>query len=278
MPNYYAHYIFGQKVFAVLPPLLRGTLERELSAFEVGLYGPDPLFFASPVTDPGPRNLAINMHGESLLPVAKRLMGAVRDDLPFARGYAAGFLCHFALDSRCHYYIEEQQALSGLSHTAMEMELDRALILADGMDPLHETPLEAPELPAGFLDAASVVYPGVSRQQFVRGYWNFRQLCRMKTLLSGTPAYRATDWVGSRYPLLAIMKGSILPPEPDPLYAQSTADMKSLLEGEVAPTAQAVSRFFAAAARNGQLDGWFDRPFSGQWIAEQAMSVQAGGR
>lgn len=41
--------------------------------------------------------------------------------------YLLGFLCHFVLDSTCHGYIEKKIHVSGLSHTEIEVEFDRAL-------------------------------------------------------------------------------------------------------------------------------------------------------
>ena len=45
MPNYYAHLEFGRHVLESLPLPLRRSIEREKTAFLLGLLGPDPLFF-----------------------------------------------------------------------------------------------------------------------------------------------------------------------------------------------------------------------------------------
>lgn len=269
MPNYYAHLVFGREVLARLPETLKSQLEAERDAFEVGLYGPDPLFFYHPMTRNFARTCGIAMHKQPVRPVARRLRRAVEDDLPFARGYAAGFLCHFALDSRCHYYVEERVARWGLSHAGMEVELDRALMVADGIDPLHETPMPQPRLPGAFFETVTAAaYPGVRPVQFEKGLRLFSRVSRLQTRAAGTRVHRFANWAGNRTAKFSKVRGTVLSPAPDPAYRQTTADLLSLLRGEVAPTAEELARFFAAVARGGELDGWYDRPFGGQWMAD----------
>lgn len=279
MPNYYAHQVFGRQVLSCMAPFRDGLGSEEsgeYAAFQVGLYGPDPLFFYHPMTRNSPRMLGISMHKRSVRPVAERLLQAVRDGLPYANSYAAGFLCHFALDSRCHYYIEECQARLGLSHAGMETELDRALMLADGFDPLHDTPFPALTLPSAFYETATTAaFPGVRPGQFLKGLHLFRRMCRLQTYLGGTQIYRAADWVGQHSSTLAIVGGAVLSPLPDPAYQKPTAVLMRILAQEARPTAAALTRFFRAADQKTVLDSWYDRPFSGQWRAEQKISVRA---
>ena len=48
--------------------------------------------------------------------------------------YLLGFLCHFALDSECHSYIEYEIGRSGHRHVAIETALDGALMEKDGVE------------------------------------------------------------------------------------------------------------------------------------------------
>lgn len=276
MPCYYAHRVFGRAVLALLPDPLRGRLEDEGGAYEVGLYGPDPLFFYHFLTKNRPRMTGLLMHKQPVRPVAERLRRAVEEDLPLAHGYAAGFLCHFALDSRCHFYIEEQTALRGLSHAGMESELDRALMLRDGLDPLRDTPLPDPALPADFYrTVCQAAYPGVQPHQFEVAFRNFRRVSRLQTKLAGTGASRLTYWAGDRVPALASLRGSVLTRLPDPAYEGTTRDLLALLEGEAAPAARAIAAFFAPAG--GALGDWYDRPFSGQWERDRRTPEESAG-
>ena len=51
--------------------------------------------------------------------------------------YVYGFICHFTLDETCHGYIDEKIAASGISHTEIEVEFDRMLMVKDGYDPIR---------------------------------------------------------------------------------------------------------------------------------------------
>lgn len=62
MPNYYAHLQFGVRVLRSLPEPLARLLKGERTAFDIGCYGPDPLFFYRPVKDNPVRRLGLGMH------------------------------------------------------------------------------------------------------------------------------------------------------------------------------------------------------------------------
>ena len=48
MPSTYAHYRFGQDVLNALPEKTRNTLLQEEDLFNIGLHGPDLLFYYKP--------------------------------------------------------------------------------------------------------------------------------------------------------------------------------------------------------------------------------------
>ena len=48
MPSTYAHYRFGQDVLKALPAKYRDTLLQEEDLFNIGLHGPDLLFYYKP--------------------------------------------------------------------------------------------------------------------------------------------------------------------------------------------------------------------------------------
>lgn len=122
MPNYYVHELFGNRVATKLPQPLRQAIEREPGAFRVGLFGPDPLIFSV-----------------GCLGIAQALHEGWRDQLdclqylltrpnPGEAAFAAGWLCHMALDDACHPYIHQMERERGLSHMLMEISLDVCLL------------------------------------------------------------------------------------------------------------------------------------------------------
>lgn len=151
MPNYYAHLTFGQRVLADLPAGLSELIEQEREAFDLGCLGPDPLFFYQPIRPNAVRREGIKMHRRSALPAVERLRQAIEDGVPMSTGYGAGFLCHLALDSACHGYVDDRAADGPISHMAIEGEYDRMLMERDASMPPSSPhcPAPRPTAPSG---------------------------------------------------------------------------------------------------------------------------------
>lgn len=49
MPTTYAHYRFGTEVLEKLPQSLQETIQRDRELYDIGLHGPDILFFYKPL-------------------------------------------------------------------------------------------------------------------------------------------------------------------------------------------------------------------------------------
>ncbi len=270
MPNYYAHLVFGRRVLSRLPALLRSGLSREEDAFLAGCLGPDPLFFYRPLFPNLPRQTGIDLHHHSFRAPAQGLLAAVEEGAPFAGSYAAGFLCHFALDSACHPLVTAQ-AVHGLAHSAVESELDRVLMLSEGVDPLRRTPLPPFRLPDDFFaTVTAAVCPAITPEQFRQALSSFRRVCRLQTRGAGTWIQRAADGLG-RLPQLSALRGAVLTPRPDPACAPAAALLLQMLETSVVPTVRAVTEFFSAAGADGTLDDWYDRDFYGGRVPAPVM-------
>lgn len=269
MPNYYAHLQFGAQVLATLPNALGQALENERPAFDTGCYGPDPLFFYHPVQDNPIRQTGLKLHKEPVRPMAERLMRAVAGNFPYARGYAAGFLCHFALDAACHGYIEERAAAGPATHSGMEAEFDRLLMERAGVNPLRQTPMPRYDLPSTLLETIASVYPGVRADQFQSGLKAFQRITRCQTLAGGAKLKRAVDAASRRTPRAPDFHGVVLDRVPTAECAVSNTILDRLFSGAVPVAAAEITGFFQAAFQGGALSSWFDRDFSGRTHAMQ---------
>ena len=259
MPNYYAHLEFGRHVLEALPLPLRRSIAREKDAFLLGLFGPDPLFFC-PVPPGRPRRLGMEMHRQALRPVAERLRQAIQENQPQARGYAAGFLCHFVLDSACHGAVDAWSAQGPHTHAAIEAEMDRALMLQMGLDPMRDTPIP-PQLPVEVLHKIiPAVYPKVALWQYRWGYGCFCRVSRLLTLANGTRWRRIVDWAARTFPGCAPIRGMVLTRVPDAESVERSRILLEALFAAVPAATVALERFFSAA----QLDSWYDQDFHGQ--------------
>ena len=139
MPSTYAHYRIGQEVRNSLGESERKVVEEYPELFLIGLHGPDILFYFNPLFNNQVNQIGYSMHGRSGKEFFKNAAEVIKQH-PRNNAYLSyvyGFICHFALDETCHGYIDEKIAASGISHTEIEVEFDRMLMIKDGYDPIR---------------------------------------------------------------------------------------------------------------------------------------------
>lgn len=139
MPTTYTHYRFGQEVFAALPEKQQEIIFSHIDLFNIGLHGPDILFYYYPFYW---KNKVVTrgnqMHKESGLQAAQMMAEVLKKHGSEAHlAYVYGFLCHFALDRSCHGYVNAYKKEAGISHGEIEKEFDRRLLVHDGSNPLR---------------------------------------------------------------------------------------------------------------------------------------------
>ncbi len=258
MPDYYAHLKFGAEVLAALPEGLRLRLEGEKDAYTLGQYGPDPLYFYRLVRGRTVRALGRTVHRRPVRPVMERLRRAVEEGRAFSAGYAAGFLCHFALDSRCHPYIRQWEDGSKIAHAGLEAEFDRFLMVRDGVDLRRETPLPNPRMPDAFYELLErYVYPGVKGWQYREGMDSYRKASSWHTRAAGSRAAgRCLDAAARVSRRGGLFRDMALKREAA-AYARCDEELLALLQKEVPVAAEKLTAFFEGRP----LDEWFDRSF-----------------
>lgn len=253
MPNYYAHLSLGAQVLSQLPQELSLLLNRERSAFDLGCLGPDPLFFYRPTLPNPVRREGVAMHARSALPVFGRLREAVEEDAPMSAGYAAGFLCHLALDSACHGWIDRRAAEGTVTHLAMEAEFDRLLMERDDLVSLGRSYL--PPMPSGEVFAAAArAYQHTSPKQLEEGYRSMRRDTALFARLSGHRLSRPANRAVGALPGLKALRGIFLTADSHDAYAESNEYLTRQLAATVEAAAKQTQRFFQAAESGAPLD------------------------
>lgn len=138
MPSTYAHYRMGQEVADRVPEQTKRIINQNKQLFQIGLHGPDILFYYHPLVANKINAIGYGMHerpGREFFESAARVILENQEDSGYL-AYIYGFICHFALDVTCHGYIDEKIAESGISHAEIEVEFDRSLMIEDGFDPV----------------------------------------------------------------------------------------------------------------------------------------------
>lgn len=140
MPTTYAHLRFGQEVFRLLPSTLQEEIAQYLRLYQTGQHGPDILFYYRPYHKNALSSYGSELHNETGKQVFQRFRQYLKREKiePTAlKVYIFGFLCHYALDKYCHPYVYHIQDVTNLSHSEIEAEFDRMLLIKDGFDPLR---------------------------------------------------------------------------------------------------------------------------------------------
>ena len=140
MPTTYAHYTFGRNVLKELNEELRESINDNIELYNIGLHGPDILFYYKPLRSNKINKLGNEIHkinANIFFEKAKKTILSC-GDLNKAFAYIAGFICHYMLDSQCHPYIRLKE--NEISHNEIETEFDRAIMLKDNLNPITFKP------------------------------------------------------------------------------------------------------------------------------------------
>ena len=138
MPSTYAHRCFGADVLTQLPEALQKKIEPYRALYDIGLHGPDLLFYYKALQSNPVNRLGNAMHEQPGTVFFERARGVIRNakNRDAALVYALGYICHFALDHSCHPYIEKKIKEIGVTHAEIEVEFDRMLLAKRGHNPL----------------------------------------------------------------------------------------------------------------------------------------------
>lgn len=138
MPAGYAHYIFGEKVLASLDCQYQELIQRHLDLYHIGIHGPDILFYYKTLKTNEVKKRGFDLHRQiayDFFHNAKEIVAKNKDEAAIA--YIYGFITHFVLDHVCHHYIGTMEKELNMTHSEIESELDRKLLVDRHLDPLR---------------------------------------------------------------------------------------------------------------------------------------------
>ena len=178
-----------------------------------------------------------------------------------AKSYAAGFLCHYALDGVCHGYIHSKGA-PRLAHLAMEAELDRRLIEERGWKVRGRVYLPAIRTREVF-EAAAAACEYSTPDHLRKAYHAMRRDSWLFSLTCGRRRGDWMNWLFRHVPPCRPLEGIVLGRSPAPGSEESSRQMLRRLNGVVPVTARQLALFLELAASGGELPPWFARNFNG---------------
>ncbi len=255
MPSTYAHFRAGQRLRARLTGTPKAAVEAHPELYNIGLHGPDILFYYEPYHKNRVSAVGYRQHEKSGASFFSFAAKAIRSGAGRAQdlAYLYGVLCHFALDVRCHGLIGEKMVQSGLSHAEVEVELDRALLTRDGFAPAsahlvgHIVPTHR--------NAAVIekFYPGVSAaevEKALRGFVFYSELLRAPSPLKRQVLFAALRLAGCYQDI----HGMVVRTAADPRCADSTAKLLTLYEQGETLALRLIGEYEAYLAGKAPLD------------------------
>jgi len=143
MPTTRAHFRHGEEVRKLVNPRAGEIISKYPELFHFGVHGPDLLFYYDALKKNKVNRMGNTLHElpgkhffEHAVKVLKELEEEGSRDYYPSLAYVYGVLCHFSLDVACHGYVQEKMDASGVSHVEIEAELDRELLVREGLDPV----------------------------------------------------------------------------------------------------------------------------------------------
>ena len=265
MPSTYAHYRMGQEVLEQVSDPARSIIMKHKQLYDIGLHGPDILFYYHPLRTNPVNAIGYGLHERS----GKYFFGKAAEiiekasDKEAALAYIYGFICHFALDSTCHGYIDEKIAQSGVSHTEIEVEFDRSLMIEDGKDPVRQ-------------DLTKHIVPSMENASVIAPFFQGAEPKRVKKALKGMIQNNHLLLAPSRlkraliYAILRLsgnykeMHGLLVNFEANPACEDSTAKLHQLYAVAKSRAVMLIDAYGKYMAKEEALNALYNYTFSGK--------------
>lgn len=265
MPSTYAHYRLGRQVLLGLNDPEKETIFAKPDLYWIGLHGPDILFYYKALSPNPVSAVGYNLHeasGASFFAHARTVIENCKDKTA-ALSYIYGVLNHFALDVSCHAYVDEKIASGTATHTEIEVDFDRALMIRDRLNPVSHVLTGHIHPTAENAAVIAPFYPGVSAEQVQKALKSM--IFQNKMLLARTPIKRQL--------IFAVMKltgnykelhGLVIRPKGNPACKDSNQCLMSLYDEAVGRAWEFIENFDGYLEHKCPLNPIFSYTFGGK--------------
>ena len=261
MPTTYAHDLFGKMVYHRLDPEIQEKIKKYQTTYQIGLHGPDILFYVRPFHKNRFNQMAHRLHREEAAGFFERgreLYQKTGNEEILV--YLLGFICHFMLDSTCHPYISEYMKKTGARHDEIETEFDRALMVRTGKDPFHYQPGSVIRIEKNSVDAISEVMEGMSHKDIVRALMGTKFYTRLP--ICNSEKKRKVKLAVARILFMyRLADGRIIRGEPKDICLESTQHLTQLFLQTVPEAATMINEYYKQRNGSDRLNVRFDRNY-----------------
>ena len=261
MPTTYAHDLFGKMVYHRLDPEIQEKIKKYQTTYQIGLHGPDILFYVRPFHKNRFNQMAHRLHREEAAGFFERgreLYQKTGNEEILV--YLLGFICHFMLDSTCHPYISEYMKKTGARHDEIETEFDRALMVRTGKDPFHYQPGSVIRIEKNSVDAISEVMEGMSHKDIVRALMGSKFYTRLP--ICDSEKKRKIKLAVARILFMyRLADGRIIRGEPKDICLESTQHLTQLFLQTVPEAAAMINEYYKQKNGSDRLNVRFERNY-----------------
>lgn len=261
MPTTYAHDLFGKMVYHRLDPEIQEKIKKYQTTYQIGLHGPDILFYVRPFHKNRFNQMAHRLHREEAAGFFERgreLYQKTGNEEILV--YLLGFICHFMLDSTCHPYISEYMKKTGARHDEIETEFDRALMIRTGKDPFHYQPGSVIRIEKNSVDAISEVMEGMSHKDIVRALMGTKFYTRLP--ICDSEKKRKVKLAVARILFMyRLADGRIIRGEPKDICLESTQHLTQLFLQAVPEAAAMINEYYKQKNGSDRLNVRFERNY-----------------
>ncbi len=263
MPTTYSHFRLGQEVLGKL-----GETERELilsakGLYDIGLHGPDLLFYYDALKKNPVNSWGSELHrrpGSYFFTEAAKVLRGI-GGTPEHTAYVYGFICHFAMDVVCHGYVDEKIDASGVSHSAIEADMDRALMEKDGLDPLRHKVTGHLKPSYANANVIRAFYPQFHTQHILKALKDmvfFLDLLVVPSKIGRKTIFTLMKAAGK----YEDMGGLVITDGPNPACADSTERLLELYDEAVELAVRLITEYDSFVREEAPLNDRYDYNFS----------------
>lgn len=262
MPTTYAHYKFGKEVISALPRPLQNSIENNRELFDIGLHGPDILFYYNPLKKNNVSSQGYELHEKRADEFFYRSLERIKNiqNPAAARAYMYGFICHFALDSECHPYIEKMIDTSGITHSEIEMEFDRLLLKEDYINPVRYLATKHVHATAENAAVIAPFFEKITKEDIMKtlkGMIFYHRLLLAPGMTKRTLLFAGMKITGQ----YENMHGMVMSLEPNPQCREYCQILKRMYAGAVPVASSLIVRYQKALFDGTELPERFCRTF-----------------
>lgn len=260
MPTTYAHSSFGEKILKNVEGNVKDIINKNIELFNIGLHGPDILFYYKPLSSNHVNKIGHELHSKTVDLFLKRAKNIISDsqNKDAAFSYIAGFISHFMLDSYCHPFVRQIE-LKNISHSTIEAELDRFLMIKNNLQPLTFKPTKHIIPKAENAKCISMFYDGVSSEEILSALKSMKM--HLNILVAPGKLKRNLIITSLKLFHHENMIDLMMSLKPSKESADYTKELINLYESAIIPTAEIINEYYQNLNENIELNNRFNRNF-----------------